>query len=73
MSADLKATTYEYQLSMNEGMDMENTRQAALVLEDMLRVVSGEMMSYPYQPKKVVQKPNHLQAPHSLHTPAYSD
>ena len=60
MGPDLKAATYEYQLSMNDGMDMENTRQAALVLEDMLRVVSGEMASYPYQPKKLVQKPNHL-------------
>ena len=58
---------------MNDGMDMENTRQAALVLEDMLKVVSGEIESYPYQPKKVVQKPSHLQAPNSLHTPAYSD
>jgi len=41
---------------MNDGMDMENTRQTALVLEDMLRVVTGEMAAYPFQPKKVIPK-----------------
>jgi len=54
LSSNLKATTYEYQLSLTDGQDMENTRQTALVLEDMLRVVSGDLQSYPFQTKKLM-------------------
>ena len=41
---------------MTEGQDMENIRQTAIVLEDMLRVVTGDLQSYPYQPKKTIPK-----------------
>ena len=33
---------------------MEITRQTALVLEDMLRAVSGDLPSYPFQKKLMV-------------------
>ena len=36
LSADLKAATYEYQLSKTDERDLEPIRQTALVLEDML-------------------------------------
>ena len=55
LSADLKAATYEYQLSMTDERDTEPIRQTALVLEDMLQVLSGDLPRYPYGPKKVVK------------------
>lgn len=41
LSTDLKGATYAYQLSLHDGEEMENARQTALVLEDMLQVVVG--------------------------------
>jgi len=56
LSAELKAATYEYQLSRTEGSDLEIVRQTALVLEDVLKTVTGEIPKYPYQPRKAVAK-----------------
>jgi len=52
LTADLKAATYEYQLSKTDERQLEPIRQTALVMEDMLRVVTGDLPKYPYQPKK---------------------
>ena len=48
LSADLKAATYEYQLSKTDDKDLEPIRETAFCLEDMLRVVCGDLPKYPY-------------------------
>ena len=40
---------------MTDERDTEPIRQTALVLEDMLQVLSGDLPRYPYGPKKVVK------------------
>ena len=48
ISNDLKASTYALQLSKPNEKDLEPIRQTALVLEDILRVVTGDLEEYPY-------------------------
>ena len=56
LSADLKATTYELQLAQTNEREIEPIRQTAACLEDMLKVVTGEMDKYPFAKTKVVGK-----------------
>ena len=44
--------TYEYQLSKTDEADLEPIRQTALVLEDMIQVITGIIPAYPYYDKK---------------------
>ena len=41
-------------MSKNDERDLEPIRQTALVIEDMLKVVTGELPKYPFDRKKVV-------------------
>ena len=65
MSKDLKAATYELQLSKVDERDVEPIRQTAEVLEIMLKVVTGELDKYPFNPKKYVKMPqkNPIESP----------
>ena len=49
LSSELKATTYALQLSKPDEKALEPIRQTALVLEDMLQVVTGQLDQYPYE------------------------
>ena len=55
LSTDLKAATYEYQLSRQDEKELEPIRQTALCLEDILRTVTGQLDQYPYTKKRVVK------------------
>ena len=48
LSNDLKASTYALQLAKTDDRELEPIRQTALILEDMLRVVTGDLSEYPY-------------------------